>query len=255
MIGFQPKGAIFDVDDTLLDNNKGGPGFGLHERARLNAVHEVGKRHSIAVLQDYTALENYNAFLNAPVHTLDSAVWQILIETGLADSETINTDNPLLQEIVNLKNEYFATILINEAEPLPGAVQFVHTLAATGLQDKLAIASTAIRADIDAFLKKTGLAKLFPNDRILSKESITHPKPNPEIFNLAFDSLGLTERDRSHVCAFEDDPRGIMSARGAGLYVCAITTRYTRDQLLSLAVPPDFIADNYDQFSEHFDLS
>ncbi|HEX3568200.1 MAG TPA: hypothetical protein VHT70_00810 [Candidatus Saccharimonadales bacterium] len=37
-INFKVKGAIFDVDDTLLDNKPGNPGFGLHERARLAAA-------------------------------------------------------------------------------------------------------------------------------------------------------------------------------------------------------------------------
>lgn len=38
------KGAIFDVDDTLLDNQPGQPGMGLHERSRLAAFQFVGKK-------------------------------------------------------------------------------------------------------------------------------------------------------------------------------------------------------------------
>src|ERR1019366_3489432 len=109
-----------------------------------------------------------------------------------------------------------------EGKEVPGAVNFVFALAESGLEDKLAIASGAIRRDVDFFLEKTGLTKVFPDNRIKTKESFSHAKPNPEVFNFAFNSLDLPESDRFAVCAFEDDPRGILSARAAGLYVCAI---------------------------------
>lgn len=55
MIDFQIAGAIFDVDDTLLDNQPGVPGQGLHERSRLAAAHTVGKAHGIPALENLTA--------------------------------------------------------------------------------------------------------------------------------------------------------------------------------------------------------
>jgi beta-phosphoglucomutase-like phosphatase (HAD superfamily) len=75
------------------------------------------------------------------------------------------------------------------------------------------------------------------------------------VFNLAFASLGLPETDRAHVCAFEDDPRGIAAARQAGLYVCAITSRYSTSELQALAVPPHAIATSYADFSTMFGLT
>jgi beta-phosphoglucomutase-like phosphatase (HAD superfamily) len=252
MIDFEVKGAIFDVDDTLLDNNPGIVGKGLHERSRLAAVHKVGEIHDIPALTHFSAQDNLDAFLNAPVHTLEAAVWNVLLMTGIADSDVINMDHPLLKEIVKRKDDLHALILLQEGEEVPGAVAFVHALAAKGLENKLAIASTAIRRDIDIFLKKTGLEPLFPDTRIKSKESITHPKPNPEVFNLAFNSLDIPEKERNQVCAFEDDPRGIMAAKAAGLYTCAITTRFKRESLASLEIPPDLIADSYQEFANHF---
>ena len=53
-IDFEIKGAIFDVDDTLLDNKPGVPGQGLHERARLAAIREAGERHRIEPLSIYS---------------------------------------------------------------------------------------------------------------------------------------------------------------------------------------------------------
>lgn len=255
MIEFEVKGAIFDVDDTLLDNKPGVPGQGLHERSRLAAVHTVGKERGISALEKLTAQQNLDAFLSAPVHTLEAAVWNVLLMAGIADSEVINPDDQVFQEIVALKNELHKDILREFGTEVPGAVNFVRALGQGSLRNKLAIASTAVRQDVDMFLGMTGLDSLFPDERIKTKESITHPKPNPEVFNLAFASLGLNEKDRKNVCAFEDDPRGIMAARAAGLYVCAITTRFDRNSLGKLEVAPDLIADSYQEFAGYFSLS
>lgn len=259
MIDFEVQGAIFDVDDTLLDNNSGVKfgvvGRGLHERSRLAAAREVGKRHGIRQLSELSAEDNLEAFMSASVHTLQAAVWNIMLMTGLADSEVANPEDPLLQEIVSLKNELHADIILNEGEEVPGASAFVRALAGNGLEDRLAIASSAIRRDVDLFLGKVGLAPLFPARRVVTLESITHPKPNPEAFNLAYASLGLPDSHRQTTCAFEDDPRGIMAAQAADLYVCAITTRFSREELMALEVPPDLVADSYAEFAEHFGLS
>lgn len=255
MIDFEVKGAIFDVDDTLLDNKPGNPGYGLHERARLTAAREAGERYDIAALRDLSIEDNLEAFMSAPVHTLEAAVWNILIMTGQADSTVLNKNDALLREIVTRKDELYKDILLNEGEEVPGATAFVRALAASGIEDKMAVASTAIRRDVDIFLGKMGLGNLFPDNRIKTKESITHPKPNPEVFNLAFASLGLPEGAKPSVCAFEDDPRGIMAARTAGLYVCAIGTRYTTENLMALEVPPHIAFSKYSEFMQWFNLT
>ena len=254
-VDFNIKGAIFDVDDTLLDNKPGNPGYGLHERARLAAAREAGERYSIKPLKNLSIEDNLEAFMSAPVHTLDAAVWNILLMTGQVDNEVMDKDNILLQEIISRKDELYKDILLNEGEEVPGAVDFVQKLAASGIENSLAIASTAIRRDVDIFLGKVGLASLFPDQHIKTKESITHPKPNPEVFNLAFTALELSEEDRIKVCAFEDDPRGVMAAREAGLYVCAIGTRYTPEQMMSLAVPPHIAFATYSEFMDWFNLT
>jgi hypothetical protein len=81
------------------------------------------------------------------------------------------------------------------------------------------------------------------------------PKDVREVFNLAFDSLELPESSRRFVCAFEDDPRGIMAARAAGLFVCAIGTRYTPEYMMSLEVPPHVAFSTFDEFAVWFNLN
>lgn len=250
------RGAIFDVDDTLLNtfnNRYGRPVDGLHERARLQAFHEIGKQQNIPILVSITPEENLRGFVEAPVHSLEAAVWHTMYLKGLVATDQLEPDSPLLQAVVTRKDEVFEELLRTDGKPFPGAVEFVSWLAKHGPGGHFAIASTAIRRDITIFLEMTGLDQYFPSECIVSKDDITHAKPNPEAFNKAFMALKLSEQDRSHVLAFEDNPRGIMSARAAGLFTCAITTVCTREQLETLTVAPDLVADSFDEFRTLFE--
>jgi HAD superfamily hydrolase (TIGR01509 family) len=251
----EARGAIFDVDDTLLDNKPGLLGKGLHERSRLAAFREVGKRHNIPELTNITLQENLDAFLTAPVHSMQSAAWNYLYTKGLVATIEIEPENELLREIVAYKEALHGDIIRNEAEEVPGASAFVRTLGRNGLDNYMAIASSAIRRDVDLFLAKVSLEEYFPEEHIKTIELVTHTKPHPEIYNLAFASLDLPETARSSVLAFEDDPRGIMSAKAAGLYTCAITTRYPKAELQALEVAPDLVADSFAEFSELLQLA
>jgi beta-phosphoglucomutase-like phosphatase (HAD superfamily) len=246
--------AIFDVDDTLLNNHpKNMPG-GLHEHSRLQAAHEVGKRHGSQGLRQFTLAQCAEAHRNAKAHTLEATVWQMLVMGGEVMGDAIESGHPLLLEIMERKEELHEDLLRTHGREVPGATRFVKALAHNGLAGKLAIASTANRRDIQIFLEMTGLDTIFPAHTIISREQLTHPKPHPEAFNLAFAALGLPEGARPHVAAFEDDPRGIMSAKAAGLYTYAITTKFSKNQLAQLAVPPDLTAGSFAEFSSLFGL-
>lgn len=257
MLSFRPKGAIFDIDDTLLDNRLPAElGYGLHERSRLMAMHEVGRRYDVPELLALTPKQNLDAFLTAPVHTAEAGLWNTLVMLGLADSEVINHENIFFREALELKNKFFKDVLVSEGKELPGASDFIRALSTEfNLENRLAVASMGILADIQVFLDKYTLRDVFPDHRIVSKERVDHPKPHPEVFEKAFQMLGLNEADKPYVCAFEDDPRGIMSAKAAGLYTCAITTRFDKDMLLALEVPPDVVADSFGEFSKLFNLN
>jgi beta-phosphoglucomutase-like phosphatase (HAD superfamily) len=241
-------GAIFDVDETLLDTNVNDPVNGLHELARLQATHEAGRRHNIPELIALTPAQNLQAFLTAPVHTLESAVWNSLVMMGVESTRTIDPQNPLLLEIVARKDELFEEVLRTKGKPVPGAVHFIKALGTYGLTNKMAIASTARRQDIDTFIEMIDAGTYFPPERIISKSDVTHPKPNPEAFDKAFQLLGLPDKQRGHVLAFEDNPRGVMSAKAAGLFTCAITTVNSREVLMNQAVVPDLVAASFAEF-------
>jgi HAD superfamily hydrolase (TIGR01509 family) len=243
------QAIIFDMDDTLLNNHPGGMHGGLHGQSRLLAAHEVGRRHGHQGLQNLTEQHAAQAIYKSSIHSLPGVVWQMLLMAGEVSTEEIDYNHPLLNEIMQLKEELHEEILRTHGQPFPGAVEFIEALAANGFDGKLAIASTAYRRDILLFMEITGLGRFFPGERIISREQLSHPKPHPDAYNQAFAALGLPESARPHVTTFEDDPQGILSAKDAGLYVCALTSRFSRDGLANLAVPPDLIADDYAEFA------
>ncbi len=243
------KGAIFDVDDTLLDNQTGVEFGTLHEHSRRKAILHVAEKYNLPNLATITAQENLDAFHNASTHSLDGAVWEVLYLKKIVNNRDLDPDHELLKEIVLLKNELHIDSLRTLGREVVSASLLVETLAGNyEIQDKMAIASSAIRRDINIFLDElTSLRRYFPDERIISYEDIPHGlgKPHPEPFNRAFATLGLLNSDRTRVIAFEDDPRGIVSAKKAGLFVCAITTRFKKDDERLLAAEPDLIIDSY----------
>jgi len=248
------KAAIFDVDDTLLDNKPRDPAQRLHARSRLAAVQAVGERRGIQELGMITTQQNLDAWTYASEHTVEAAVWNILRLAGLVTGDEANYRNELLMEIAALKHELHEHILRTEGREVPGATKFVRALADNGFAGSLAVASTATRPEIDIFFAMTGLDQFFPGDRIIAGEDVIHPKPHKEAFDSAFRTFGLPDSDRRRVLAFDEHPRGIASARAAGLYVCSITTAFDRQDLVRLPNPPDFIADSYAEFAMRLGL-
>ena len=245
------QGVVFDVDETLLDSGVADRATAIHEKARLQALREAAKKHDLPQLLTITPEENADGFLKSPVHSLEGAIWYLLFQHGVVASEALEPDHPLLLEIADRKNALTEVELRKSGKPITGAVEFVEWLAGSGLRDRMAVASTARRVEIDIFFNElTDLQRYFPEARIMAKDNVQHLKPHPEAFDKAFLSLGLPETARGNVLAFEDNPRGIMSAKAAGLYTCALTTVYSRQDLESLPVAPDLIADSYDEFKK-----
>lgn len=133
--------------------------------------------------------------------------------------------------------------------PLPKAVEFVKAMyVLTG--GRIAIASGAQKSNVRSFLETSGMYELFLDERVITRQDFAKAKPDPESFETAFQTLGVADTDRAHVLAFEDDPKGVESAKRAGLYVCGITSRYDAKGLARNGYEPDLVRDNYVDFAE-----
>lgn len=254
MVNFtEVKGAIFDLDDTLLDNGPlEEPAKWLHARSRLAAIHEVADKYDIQPLLEVTPEENIKGFLTASVHSSLGAVWNVMYMKELVSDPTVDPSHslyPLAERITMRKDELHEAVLREFGVELPGASRFLKTLAVNGLAKHMALATSAIQRDISIVLDKYNWHEYFPPNRIISAEKVTKHKPDPECFDLAFQSLELPDSVRRNVLAFEDNPRGIQSAKAAGLFVCAITSRLGADDPAMRAAQPDLIANSYDEFA------
>ena len=96
---------------------------------------------------------------------------------------------------------------------------------------KMAIGSAAIPFNIDFVLDNLNIRKYFPV--VVSANDVLLSKPHPETFTKCADLLGL---GYAKCLVFEDDPKGVESAKNAGMDCVAITT---------LHEPKDFTESNH----------
>ncbi|NIM92504.1 MAG: HAD-IA family hydrolase [Anaerolineales bacterium] len=79
-------------------------------------------------------------------------------------------------------------------------------------------------------------------DFIATRDDVQHGKPDPEIYQLALDELGVTGNVS---LAIEDSPSGVESALAAGVNVVAVSTPFTRVALhKSGLLPTERIVDD-----------
>ena len=110
----------------------------------------------------------------------------------------------------------------------PGAADFIRAAAAAV---PIAIASGALRHEIDEIVSAAGLAPLFST--IVASGDTPSSKPSPAPYQLAFERLQAVRPDlEAHRCvAIEDSRWGLASAAGAGLRCVGVMTSYGAEEL------------------------
>ncbi len=108
--------------------------------------------------------------------------------------------------------------------PVPGAVEVLSVLPVP-----YCVASNGDRAKMQFTLSKTGLLPRFEG-RMFSSEDVAAPKPAPDLFLHAANSLGASP---GMCVVVEDTPGGVMAARAAGMRVYAYAGLTPRSKLLA----------------------
>jgi len=121
-----------------------------------------------------------------------------------------------LHEVINgLKQKYTMEIVHRECKPL-----FQHEYALSRLKSrgyKLAVASNSVRNSVEIMMHKSGLDRFL--DAMVSNEDVRHAKPDPEIYLMAMELLGVKPEE---CLVVEDNENGIQSARAAGCQVMIV---------------------------------
>lgn len=121
----------------------------------------------------------------------------------------------------------------HDTVPQPGALA---ALAAVPVS-RLAIATSGTRAVAAARLEAAGI-EMPPV--FVCFDDVTHAKPDPEIFQVACDRLGVEPSD---CLVVEDAPAGVEAGKAAGCPVVAVTTTVAREKLLAA----DAVVDSLEQ--------
>jgi|SRR6266850_2552857 len=108
--------------------------------------------------------------------------------------------------------------------PLPGVVNWLNRLRAAAVP--CSIASSTHRENIECALGALGLENVFT--AMVSAEDVTHGKPDPEVFLLAAQKLGVAPK---RCVVFEDAHVGIEAAKAAGMKVIGVATTHPAETL------------------------
>lgn len=202
------RGVIFDMDGVLCDSEP------FINEAAIRMFKEV---HGVEVRP-----EDFHPFVGAGEDRYIG---------GVAEKYGIRLDMPGDK----LKTyEIYLRIIRGRLHSLPGAVDFIGRCRHRGL--RLAVATSADTLKMEGNLQEIGLAKsLF--DAIVTGNDVERKKPDPQIFLLAAQRLGLGPAE---CLVVEDAPNGIRAAHAAGSRCLALSTTFRPDDLAPHS--PEFVA-------------
>ena len=210
------KAIIFDLDGVITDSAK------YHFEAWKELADRLG----------YKFDEDDNERLKG-VSRLDSL--NIILEiNNAADAFTLEEKEAMCTE----KNDNYVNLIakVTPEDILPGIAKFMADAKAAGL--KLAVASVSKNAP--ALLTSLGIINEF--DYIADARKISKSKPDPEIFSVCAESLGVAPENCVGV---EDSQAGIEAIHAAGMKSIGINvtvTSVTPDLPLKSTAELDFAA-------------
>ncbi|MBR1638604.1 MAG: HAD family phosphatase [Treponema sp.] len=128
-----------------------------------------------------------------------------------------------VDRFMQLNSQYFHEIEFGEGIPLmPYAKEILEYLKP---RYRIALASSTRGESVRRQLTNAGLIDYF--ETLTTGDMVSHSKPDPEIYRLACNSIGL---EPENCIAVEDSPNGIRSASAAGLNVIMVPDKIKPDE-------------------------
>ncbi|NOU73835.1 beta-phosphoglucomutase [Paenibacillus sp. LMG 31458] len=185
------QAVIFDLDGVLVHTDR------FHYEAWQRMANEEGISFDVSIndrLRGVSRMESLDIILEKS-------------ERSYTQSEK--------EDLADRKNEYYRELLLQltPADAAEGALAFI---ARCKEQDvKTAIGSSSRNTPM--ILERIGLAHVF--DAIADGNQIVRSKPDPEVFLLAAQQLGV---DPAYCLVVEDAEAGLIAAERAGMLKAAI---------------------------------
>lgn len=185
------KGIIFDMDGLLFDT----------ESIYYEANQMVADKYGLPFTK-----EIYTRFIGVADEEVWAELHKMFADYGQA------TVQKFIDESWGMAHDRFKT---GKVDLKPG----VHELLAYLEEKQLprVLASSNVRPVIEILLEHAGIRDKF--SAIISAEDVKFAKPNPEIFVIAADRLGIQAEDG---LVLEDSKNGILAAEGANIPVIMV---------------------------------
>ena len=181
------EAVVFDMDGVLVDAKQ------WHYEALNRALALFG-----AAL---TEAEHAARFDGRPTkEKLRVLIEERRLPRGLADL------------VAELKQAYTLDAIHSRCRPEFRTQLLISRLKRRGLA--VGVASNSIRQTVEVMMARTGLLDML--DVVLSNEDVTCPKPDPEIYRVAAERLGIAP---ARILVVEDHPVGVHAAKEAGCRV------------------------------------
>lgn len=188
-------GIIFDFDGLILDTES-------------------------AVFQSWQELFQSQG-VELPLSTWAEFIGTAEISFDLFDHLEQQLGHAVDREALSNQRHQRARILIAQQQLLPGVKQYLEQAKALHL--KIGLASSSPCAWVTDHIERLGLNGYF--DCIKAADDVKTTKPDPGLYQLTLDSLGLSA---DQAIALEDSPNGILAAKRAGLFVVVVPNTLTR---------------------------
>lgn len=216
------KGAIFDLDGTLVDT------MPVWENIGYEYISKRGFKAE--------KIDNY-IFKNLSLH--QSALY---FKQKFNVSESVEE---IIEEVSVMTMQFY-----QNAEPREGAVEFLQYLEACGA--KVCVATATERPLAQAVLKANGMMQYI--DKIYTCTEIGHGKDESTIYDMALAHLGT---DKAKTFVFEDALHAAKTAIGAGYKVVGIYDPSEAHTAELEKISYDYIKDYYELefFSENLYVS
>lgn len=203
------KALIFDCDGVLVDTERDG------HRVAFNRAFAAAGIDAEWDVDLYGELLKIAGGKERMTHYFNQHGWP--------QGTTAET---LIPELHKKKTAIFTELIAEGSLPLrPGIRRVVDEAHAAGI--KLGVCTTSNPKAVDGVLDLLGAERKKWFDIVLAGDVVAKKKPNPEIYILARERLGLRGED---CVVIEDSRNGLLAAVGAGM-PCVITkSTYTQNE-------------------------
>ena len=209
------RGAIFDLDGTIVDN------MPVHADAFAIFVERHGLRP--LTLDDRKRLDGRR----------NRDIFPDLIGRELTDAEQA--------AYADEKEALYRELSVGRLAPAPGLVRLLDRLDVHAIP--VAVATSAPPENVAHTLAELGLATRLTC--VIRGDQVPRGKPFPDVFLAAAERLGVPAAD---CVAFEDAPIGIIAARDAGMTTVAIGSSFSADVFLAPEVGADVFVRDFEEY-------